>query len=465
MRHDAETGETDCVGGTGKCSCEEPYFGGLLLAALREAVPGQGGRGRDARGSAFQVAVRGDGLESLRGSTEPHQRRPAPAGSIPGDSFSVAASAFGVAYVVFSASEDAMVARPWTRFIEIPSPVAASRARQGISRRNSARWNSAATSPRSFRRGAGGVHGPGACDYGAGECYCASRYFGPACEYTYCAKDCAGHGRCDFVTGRCECEDNYQTDQFEGCKLRALYLASTTCEDAAMDKRVDASGRRVVPLQLSCVLGVDLGSKAFAEHCPRRTPSRGEGRLLHALPRVRHRIRGGGGGDLTGTLVPTVHPVCSDCSGYDEYNVSQIHLYPEEPCRSVLGRRSVECVEGRVASDVVRGLGMLPPATPRNPRRSPSTSPPCDARYAIHAILRATGRRPQVVSLGGGGGAARARMKIRCAGEIEVFRDGVAVYSAVVPSRGEVEIDVRNASTLTLRTATVEPTYWRLGGG
>ena len=41
----------------------------------------------------------------------------------------------------------------------------------------------------------------------------------------------------------------------------------------------------------------------------------------------------------------------------------------------------------------------------------------------------------------------------------------VAVYSAVVPSSGEVEIDVRNASTLTLRTATVEPTYWRLGGG
>ena len=52
-----------------------------------------------------------------------------------------------------------------------------------------------------------------------------------------------------------------------------------------------------------------------------------------------------------------------------------------------------------------------------------------------------------------------------CGARFEVFRDGVAVYSAVVPSRGEVEIDVRNASTLTLRTATVEPTYWRLGGG
>jgi len=50
---------------------------------------------------------------------------------------------------------------------------------------------------------------PGACDYGAGTCYCAARYFGAACEYTYCAMDCAGHGRCDFVTGLCACEDNY----------------------------------------------------------------------------------------------------------------------------------------------------------------------------------------------------------------------------------------------------------------
>ena len=28
-----------------------------------------------------------------------------------------------------------------------------------------------------------------------------------------------------------------------------------------------------------------------------------------------------------------------------------------------------------------------------------------------------------------------------------------------------VEVDVRNATALTLRTGTVAPTYWRLGGG
>ena len=104
--------------------------------------------------------------------------------------------------------------------------------------------------------------------YGAGLCYCANRYFGAACEFTYCPQDCAGHGACDFVTGQCLCETNYMPDAFEGCMLRPLYLASTTCEDAAMDARVDSAGRRVAPLYLSCMLGVALGSSAVGEHCP-----------------------------------------------------------------------------------------------------------------------------------------------------------------------------------------------------
>ena len=74
--------------------------------------------------------------------------------------------------------------------------------------------------------------GRGACDYGAGECYCASRYFGNACEYTYCANDCNGHGRCNFVTSECACDRNYEPDLLLGCKLRKLYLATTTREDA-----------------------------------------------------------------------------------------------------------------------------------------------------------------------------------------------------------------------------------------
>ena len=45
-----------------------------------------------------------------------------------------------------------------------------------------------------------------------------------ACEYTYCAQDCAGHGKCNFVTGVCECEANYVADQFAGCVLRTLFM-------------------------------------------------------------------------------------------------------------------------------------------------------------------------------------------------------------------------------------------------
>ena len=84
------------------------------------------------------------------------------------------------------------------------------------------------------------------------------------------------------------------------------------------------------------------------------------------------------------------------------------------PIRARSAKRGV--VEGRVASDVVRGLGMLPPATPRNPRRSPSTSPPCDAKICDSRDSTRDRASSEVVSLGGGGGAARARMKIRCAG-------------------------------------------------
>ena len=46
---------------------------------------------------------------------------------------------------------------------------------------------------------------------------------------------------------------------------------------------------------------------------------------------------------------------------YDLRNISRrFHLYAEEPCRSVLGVRTSECVEGRVASDARPRPRMLP---------------------------------------------------------------------------------------------------------
>ena len=113
-----------------------------------------------------------------------------------------------------------------------------------------------------------------------------------------------------------------------------------------------------------------------------------------------------------------------------------------------------------MASDVVRGLGMLPSGDPAEPTEitfNLTTMRRKDMRFTRFYA------RPGIVrklyhSVEEGGCGACTDENPMCGARFEVFRDGVAVYSAVVPSRGEVEIDVRNASTLTLLTATVEPT-------
>ena len=110
---------------------------------------------------------------------------PPPPGSIAGDQFSIAASAKGVAYIVFSASEDAMAARALDPFYRdsIPSRGVAELARDFPEelRAQDARERHLLSL---FGEVQTECTGRGACDYGAGECYCASRYFGQACEYT-----------------------------------------------------------------------------------------------------------------------------------------------------------------------------------------------------------------------------------------------------------------------------------------
>mmetsp|Transcript_29564 Transcript_29564/g.47543 ORF Transcript_29564/g.47543 Transcript_29564/m.47543 type:complete len:119 (-) Transcript_29564:1107-1463(-) len=78
--------------------------------------------------------------------------------------------------------------------------------------------------------------------------------------------------------------------------------------------------------------------------------------------------------------------------------------------------------------------------------------------------------RPGIVrelfhSVKDGGCGACTDASPMCGASFEVLRDGQLVYSAVVAANSTVELDVRNATTLTLRTGTVLPTYWRLGGG
>ena len=313
--------------------------------------------------------------------------------------------------------------------------------------------------------------GHGACDYGAGQCYCANRYFGAACEFTYCPKDCAGHGACDFVTGVCLCETNYLPDAFDGCVLRPLYLASTTCEDAAMDARVDSAGRRVAPLYLSCMLGVALGSSATGEHCPEAnaiTGDKGECYTIfpETFPESADADAAEANATTAGGLAVWRNAVCSDCSGFASRNVSQIHLYPEEPCRTVFGVRAEECLETRVHSDVVPGLGMLPPPLPDPAEASASNgtdAPAVETPFAEITFNLTTMRRKEMrfsrftarpgivrefwhpVKEGGCGACTDANPM--CGARFEVLRDGVLAYAAVVVSEARVDIDVRNATS------------------
>ena len=177
--------------------------------------------------------------------------------------------------------------------------------------------------------------------------------------------------------------------------------------------------------------------------------------------------------------------VCSDCSGFASRNVSQIHLYPEEPCRNVFGVREEECLETRVHSDVVPGLGMLPPPLPapvaEDAAANGTAAPAVETPFAEITFNLTTMRRKEMrftrftarpgivrefwhpVQQGGCGACTDANPM--CGARFEVLRDGVLAYAAVVASEARVDIDVRNATTITLRTGGVAPTYWRLGGG
>ena len=484
---DEETGEIDCVGGTGKCACLYPYFGAdcsLQPCAKRYLVKEGVEVSRGVQSFVDEYEANGWAVADVRLS--PTNGDAPPLGSIPGDAFSVAAAAKGVAYVAFGSSDDATSARLQDPFYRdaTPSRGVAFRAREF---------------PEEIRAleqrerhllalfGVAQVEctGHGACDYGAGECYCASRYFGGACEFTYCANDCAGHGACDFVTGQCNCEQNYLPDAFQGCVLRPLYLASTTCEDVAMDKRVDEFGRRVTPLHLSCMLGVALGTPATGEFCPEANAITGDkGECYTSFPVST---------ETTGTTETTddessessettntfQNVVCSDCSGFTAHNVSQIHLYPEEPCRTSFGARQEECIESRVHSDVVQGLGMLPPPIEEIVDGNGTVSVTqnfAEITFNLTTMRRKEMRftrftaRPGIVRewyhpVEQGGCGSCTDDNPMCGAKFEVLRDGMLAYAAVVNSVALVDVDVRNATTLTLRTGSVAPTYWRLGGG
>jgi hypothetical protein len=238
------------------------------------------------------------------------------------------------------------------------------------------------------------------------------------------------------------------------------------------------------------MLGVALGSSAVGEHCPEANAITGDkGECYTIFPEIFPESADADAAEANATtaggLAVWRNAVCSDCSGFASRNVSQIHLYPEEPCRTVFGVREEECLETRVHSDVVPGLGMLPPPLPapvaEDAAANGTAAPAVETPFAEITFNLTTMRRKEMrftrftarpgivrefwhpVQQGGCGACTDANPM--CGARFEVLRDGVLAYAAVVASEARVDIDVRNATTITLRTGGVEPTYWRLGGG
>ena len=127
-----ETGETDCYGGTGKCSCVEPFFGADCSLRpcnkrylVKEGIDVSQGLG------PLQASYETRGWKVVEVRLSATNGDPPPKGSIPGDSFSIAASAKGVAFVVFASSEHAMAARAEDPFYRdaVPSRGVAEEAR------------------------------------------------------------------------------------------------------------------------------------------------------------------------------------------------------------------------------------------------------------------------------------------------------------------------------------------------
>ena len=249
---------------------------GLLLAALREAVPGQGGR--DAQESAFQARTRRGW--KVRGSTEPHQRDPPPQGpsqAIPSPSRRPPSAS------PTSSSpprRDAMVARSLDPFYRDSIPSAACGARQGFP---------------------GGTPGVGTRERHLG-------LFGEA------QVECTGHGAVIAAPGSVTARRGTSARRAStptaqvpgtvaailsrggasaGITIRqissrganfALYLASPRARTppwtSAWTPRDDAWF-----LCNSAACSASTSEKAFAEHCPRRTPSRGR-RATRTSPRT-----------------------------------------------------------------------------------------------------------------------------------------------------------------------------------
>jgi len=197
-------------------------------------------------------------------------------------------------------------------------------------------------------------------------------------------------------------------------------------------------------------MGVALGARASTDHCPQASALTGDkGECYTHFPTwlsasataaaaavaasTALAAAAASSSSAASALFATMlNPVCADCSGYDGANISQIHLYVEEPCRSVFGTRYVECMGGRTASDVVPGLGMIPSGDAARPTQITFNLTTMRRKDMVFTRFRA---RPGIVrrlyhDVEDGGCGACTDDSPMCGAQFTVMRDGQTVYSA-----------------------------------
>ena len=387
--------EIDCMGGTGKCSCVDPFFGAdcsLRPCAkrylVRENVDVSLGE------AYFKSLYEAMGWEVSEVRLSATNGDPPPPGSIAGDRFSVAASAKGVAYIVFVNSEDAMAARSVDPFYrdsipsrgiaelarDFPEELRAQDARErhllslfgevqtgALAEARATTARASATARRDTLVTPASTPTAPTTARSRPVQLCHRRRRGDRDYSPTCCSD-ASSASCISRRRRARC--------------RHRTLASTPA----------GGGSRCF---LSCMMGVALGA-SDAEHCPRPTcsPARRATATLQ-IPELRVRRRR----DWLEQRAPDDDESDLQRLSVTPHNISQIHLYAEEPCRSVSGWGTAVVRAG--SPRCRRGLAAPRRRIRPGPPRSRSTSRRCGKDMAFSRFYARPGIR-QLSPLGRG---------------------------------------------------------------
>ena len=425
-----DTGENVCKGGSSKCACLSPFYGNdcsLMPCKRRFAVFDSLDK---SLGQAFYLekfrsygrVISAQYLDNDGSMLDPYA-----------DPLGALGQLTGIMLVEYESSAEAEAARYLEPLsldhpLRVPSRGVAEEAVFFPDELRKIRQRENQIMAR-FGRPGGECSQRGACDFKSGKCYCDSNFFGDACEYQFCALDCSGHGKCDPISGRCLCDAHYESDLVVGCRLKPLMLASTLCQDEALDDSFAPNGERASPVMLSCYLGTPLGGSTAQGHCV------GPGDCYTAVE--------------AGAL-------CSDCSGYKEENASRIIVGPLDG----QGFNQIPLDElGLQTQRASRGIGALPET------RLTFDLEAFRRKDIAFSMFKAT---PGIVRQWEQCLSPNAHScedtNPQCGARFEVLLDGHSVWDSIVHSSLEVALDVSASKNITLVTEEYLPPYWRDSG-